>query len=123
MGDKLNVAVLGATDDPTKYAHRAMRMLEAHGYNTIPVTATKETIDGLKAYHSLRDIPVKVDTVTVYVRPTISAELEDDFLAVRPRRVIFNPGTENPELIKVLESQGIEVKRACTLVLLHTGQF
>lgn len=123
MTDNRNIAVLGATDDATKYAHRAMKMLEAHGYNPIPVTPTKETIDGLKAYPSLRDIPVKVDTVTVYVQPRISAELEGDFLAIRPRRVIFNPGTENPELIKALESQGIEVERACTLVLLHTGQF
>ncbi len=118
-----NVAILGATDDPVKYANRALKMLVAHGYNPIPVNPTKDLIDGLKCYPTLGDIPEPIDTVTIYVRPSVSAQLLDDILAVKPRRVIMNPGTENEEVVAACEGIGITVVRACTLVLLQTGQF
>lgn len=118
-----NVAVVGATDDPAKYANRALKMLESHGYNPIPVNPAKEMIDGKKVYPSLRDIPEPIDTVTLYVRPAVSSALKDDILAVKPKRLIMNPGTENEELAKTSEENGIEVKRACTLVMLQTRQF
>ena len=118
-----NIAILGATDDPTRYAYKALKMLQAHRYNPIPVNTFRETIAGLKAYHSLPEIPDPVDTVTVYVRPEISSALTDDFLAIKPRRVIMNPDTENDELAEILERNGIEVVQACTLVMLQTGQF
>jgi predicted CoA-binding protein len=64
-----------------------------------------------------------VDTVTLYVGPTISLTLKDKLIALKPRRVIFNPGTENAPLQLTLTSAGIACEEACTLVLLHTGQF
>ena len=118
-----NVAILGATDDPTKYAHKALKSLQGHGYNPIPVNPTKETVDGLKCYPSLRDVPEQIDTITLYLRPSISSQLIDDILSVKPRRVIMNPGTENDELATACKQNGIEVVRACTLVMLKTGQF
>jgi predicted CoA-binding protein len=117
-----NVAIVGATEDPTKYANRALHMLQSRGYNPIPVNPLKETVDGIKCYPSLRDIPEPVDTVTMYVRPAVAGELADDVVAVKPRRVIMNPGTKSDVLADACKKNGIEVLYACTLILLQTGQ-
>lgn len=118
-----NVAILGATDDPGKYANMALKSLLANGYNPIPVNPTKESIDGLRCYASLTDILEPIDTLTLYVRPAISTPLIADILAIKPRRVIMNPGTENQYLADECARNGIEVVEACTLVMLNTGQF
>ncbi len=118
-----NVAILGATDEPSKYANMAQHRLHDKGHTVFPVNPNKDTIDGLKAYPRLEDVPEKIDTVTVYVRPAILESLTDDILAVNPRRVIMNPGTENEQVAQVLEEHGVEVVRGCTLVMLHTDQF
>ncbi len=118
-----NVAIIGATNDHTRYAFKAQRMLQAHGYTPIPVNPNEEEVGGLKAYPSLRNIPVPVDDVTIYVRPEISTKLIPDILAARPKRIIMNPTTENSELQEAAEQEGIEVIRACTLVMLSSGTF
>ncbi len=118
-----NVAVLGASNDHTKYAYKAMHMLKAKGFCPIPVNPKEETVIGLKAYASLCDISEPIDTITIYVRPELSTKLKDDIFAVNPRRIIMNPDTDNPELEKESEALGIEVLRACTLVLLNEGLF
>ncbi len=118
-----NVAILGATDDPMKYANMAQNSLRETGHTVFPVNPNKETVDGLKAYSRLEEIPEKIDTVSVYVNPSILLSLTDDILAVNPRRVIMNPGTENEQVAEALKEHGIEVVRACTLVMSHTGQF
>lgn len=64
-----------------------------------------------------------LDTLTLYINPTIQAEVEDDILALKPKRVIFNPGTENPAFAQKLEAEGIQALEACTLVMLSTGQY
>jgi predicted CoA-binding protein len=69
------------------------------------------------------DIPDKIDTVTLYVSPAVSDSLADQILETRPRRVIFNPGSENPRLLYRLREKGITGTEACTLVLLNTGRF
>jgi hypothetical protein len=78
---------------------------------------------GLKGYASLAAIPHPVDTVTIYASPERQTSVLQDLLAIRPRRVIFNPGAENPQSVTVLAQAGITVIEACTLVLLSTGQF
>ena len=117
------VAIIGATGDHSKYAYKALKMLKTHGHRPIPVNPTLESIQGLKSYPTLRDIPDSVDTVTLYVRPEISSKLVDDILAANPRRIIMNPGTENEDLASAAARARIQVLRACTLVLLSTGQF
>mgnify|MGYP003595073862 CR=1 FL=1 len=74
-------------------------------------------------FKKLADIPAPLHTVTLYVSPALSAGLAGELLAAAPARVIFNPGTENPELEEKLAAAGIEPVHACTLVLLRTGQF
>jgi uncharacterized protein len=119
----MNVAVLGASAKPERYSYRAVAQLQAHGYTVFPVNPGISEVLGSRACARLTDIAVPVDTVTVYLSPERSAALAGDLLALRPRRVIFNPGAENDALAAALREHGIEVLEACTLVLLHTGQF
>ena len=79
---------------------------------------------GYRVVQNLGDMTEqKIDTIAVYVNPAISEKYEMDMIAVHPRRVIFNPGAENPKLAKSLLTHGIKVENACTLVLLRTGQY
>lgn len=118
------VAVIGASSDSSRYAYKAMEMLKEYGHQTIPVHPREEQVLGQKVVHNLGELTgQKIDTVTVYVNPAISDKYEKDLLAVHPKRVIFNPGAENPRLEKALTEKGIEVENACTLVLLSTSQF
>ena len=117
------VAILGASPDPERYAFKAQRLLKEYGHRVIPVSARADSIDGEPAVAELREIAQPVDTLTVYVRPAISARYREQIEGLRPSRVIFNPGTENEELAAALRAAGIATEDACTLVLLRTGQF
>lgn len=117
------VAVVGASAKPWRYSNRAIRTLVAHGHTAIPISTTGQDIEGLPGHRSLREIPGAVDTVTLYVSPARQAAIVQDLLTARPRRAIFNPGAENPDVYRLLEAHGIEPVEACTLVLLSTGQF
>ena len=117
------VAVLGASPKEDRYSFKAMRMLREHGHQPIPIHPAGHTVDGIAGLKSLSEIDQPVDTLTFYVNSKISSGLKDDILKLNPRRVIFNPGAENEELAEVLESAGIEVVIACTLVMLATGAF
>ncbi|HXH30165.1 MAG TPA: CoA-binding protein [Bacteriovoracaceae bacterium] len=119
------VAVIGASSDPTRYSYKCIHLLQEYGHRPIPVHPREEKVLGLGVVKNLADLAQKekVDTITVYVNPAISDKYEKDIIAVHPRRVIFNPGAENPRLENALEENGIKVENACTLVLLRTDQF
>ncbi len=117
------VAVLGASAKPERYSYQAVALLKAAGHAVYPVHPALETLQGLRAYHRLSEIPQALDTITVYLSPQHSSALTDDIIAARPRRVILNPGAENPDLARDLTTAGIAVVEACTLVLVRTGQF
>jgi predicted CoA-binding protein len=121
--EKQTVVVLGASPKAERYSNKAVRLLLEHGHQVIPVHPVVAEIEQLPVVHALDHIQRPVDTVTVYLSPERSGSLEKDIRALKPERVIFNPGTENPELKKALECDGVEVEEACTLVLLNTGQF
>lgn len=117
------VAILGASDKPDRYAFKAFELLKQHGHVPIPVSPKLKSIQGVSVVPDLSQIKTSVDTLTMYVNPTISGGLQDKIIKLHPKRVIFNPGSENPELAKALEKSGVEVVEACTLVLLRTGQY
>ena len=117
------VAVVGASENPARYSNRAMRMLEANGFMPVPVSKSGKAMLGFPGYSSVVAIPDAVDTVTIYLRPERQEPVIHDILAIKPRRVIFNPGAENPSAASLLEQHGIATLEACTLVLLGTGQF
>jgi predicted CoA-binding protein len=118
-----SVAVLGASPKRDRYSNRAVRLLLEHGHRVIPVHPTHAEIEGLPVARRLGEITVPVDTVSVYVAPAVSSRLVAEVLALKPGRVIFNPGSENPPVREALERHGIRTLEACTLVLLHTNQF
>ena len=118
------VAVLGASPKPERYSNKAIRMLREYGHTVLPVNPAQQEIEGLRVVASVDALPQgQVDTVTMYVSPQHSANLLPGLLRLKPKRVIFNPGAENPVLERELEKAGIAVEEACTLVLLRTGQY
>jgi len=117
------VAVLGASPKEDRYSFKAVHMLNEYGHKPIPVHPAGHTVDGVPGVKSLNDIDSDVDTLTVYVNSSISDKEIDNILKLKPRRVIFNPGSENYDLAAKLKEAGIEVVQACTLVLLRTEQF
>jgi len=120
---KETVAVLGASPKPARFSHKAIVALKEAGHRILPVNPGQSEIDGLTCYPDLSACPDKIDTITVYVNPSILVRRVDDMIRVQPRRVILNPGTESDEVIERLESAGVDVKRDCTLVMLSAGTF
>ena len=119
-----NVVVVGASSNPDRYAYKALLLLAEHGHQVFPVNPREKEILGHAVYARLADIPaVPIDTVTLYVGTERSTHLLADLRALRPKRVIFNPGAENPALAEALRSEGIVCIEACTLVLIKTAQF
>jgi predicted CoA-binding protein len=121
------VIIIGASEKPNRYANMAMHSLIEHGHEVYLVNPYKSEIEGFPCYRSVADIADEIadeiDTVTLYVNPTRFHDHIDEVIKARPKRIIMNPGTEDSEVEKRLSAAGISVLRACTLVMLNTGQF
>lgn len=114
--------VLGASTKPDRYAYKAIEMLVSAGCAVVAIGQQTGEVAGVKIQTKL--MPLKdVDTVTLYLNPARQRDYYNYILESRPKRVVFNPGTENPEFYQLLKANGIEVEVACTLVLLRTGQY
>ena len=119
---KKKTLIIGATPNPSRYAYKAAHKLVQYGHPIVNVGVKK----GEVANHPIEkpeQIHDDIDTVTLYVNPTNQKDLYDYILATKPKRIIFNPGTENREFAKKAEEQGIETMEACTLVLLSINQY
>jgi hypothetical protein len=123
MSKHQRVIVMGASHKPERYSNQAIRLLREHGHEVIPVNPKLDEVEGLKVARALGEIDGAVDTLTMYIGAERSGALAEAILRLRPGRVIFNPGSENPELEQRLEGAGIPFEHACTLVLLRTEQF
>lgn len=114
--------VIGASPNEDRYANRAVKLLLRHGHPVEAVGLREGMIDTVliqKGFPVIKD----VDTVTLYVGPKNQPYWYDYILSLKPRRIIFNPGTENPEFEKRAADLGIDIEIACTLVMLNLGQF
>lgn len=116
--------IIGASPNPSRYAYRAAELLSEHGHEVVPVGIKKGSVFG-KEILDARTQPLvgHVDTVTLYVGTQNQEGLFGYIKKLKPKRVIFNPGTENPQMAEQLEKEGIEPIEACTLVMLRTGQY
>jgi hypothetical protein len=116
--------IIGASNNPHRYAYRAAELLKQHNHEILPVGIKKGKTAGEEIIN-LKDRPQfnEVDTVTLYLNPNNQKEWEHYILSLAPKRIIFNPGTNNPSLIAKAEDKGIETLDACTLVMLHTGTY
>ncbi len=120
------VAVLGASSDTNRYSYKAIQLLKEYGHTPIPVHPRETEVLGYKVVPEIKELVkqgTQVDTLTMYVNPALSTKYQQDIIDLKPRRVIFNPGSENPGLEKALKEKGIKVEEACTLVLLRTNQY
>lgn len=118
----MRVLVYGASTNPARYAYIATNLLLEKGHEVFLVGIKKGEVAGISIQQNQPIIP-EIDTVTLYVGPAHQQDLLAYIKQLSPKRVIFNPGTENPTLMAELNKLGIEVEEACTLVMLHTGQF
>ncbi len=121
--DPLRVVVLGASPKPARYSNRAVRLLKEKGFDVVPVNPAFDEIEGLPVARRLADVAMPVHTLTLYVAAARLPAMADDILALRPGRVIFNPGTESPAMQERLNAAGIPWLEGCTLVMLRTGVF
>ena len=118
------VVVVGASPNQSRYSYLAAEMLTEHEHEFVPIGIKKGSVIG-KPILDIRTKPTidNVDTITMYVRAELQREWTDYLISLKPRRIIFNPGAENPEFDKQANEAGIETIDACTLVMLRTGQF
>ncbi|HOX82640.1 MAG TPA: CoA-binding protein [Chryseolinea sp.] len=116
--------IIGATPNTARYAYLAAEMLTEHKHDIVPVGIKTGEVFGSKIL-DIRQKPVieNVDTVTLYIGPQHQPEWYNYIFSLKPKRIIFNPGTENTIFETLAEEQGIEVLEACTLVMLRTGQY
>ena len=123
MSNKKTV-VIGASPNPGRFAFIASKMLQEYKVEFVPIGIRKGEIAGQTILDLKEKPPVeKVDTVTLYLGPQNQPEWYDYILSLKPKRIIFNPGTENQEFMKMAREKNIEVSPACTLVLLRSGQY
>jgi uncharacterized protein len=114
--------VLGASTKPDRYAYKTITMLVEKGHSVIAIGQNQGEVAGVKI--KTKNIPLNsIDTLTLYMNPLRQRDYYNYIVETKPKRVIFNPGTENPEFYQLLKSNGIKVEIACTLVLLATNQY
>lgn len=114
--------IIGASSNPERYAYKAAERLLAHGHQIELLGLRSDNIFG-QTIDTERKPYKELDTITLYIGPQRQPDFYDYVLSLKPHRVVFNPGTENPEFETLLRENGIEAEEACTLVLLGTGQY
>lgn len=114
--------VLGASENPSRYSYLAINKLLSHKHEIVAIGKRKGNVAGVAIGTDTPEMN-DIDTITLYLNPNNQKPYYDYMLSLNPKRVIFNPGTENDELEDMLRAKGIEAKEACTLVMLGTGQY
>lgn len=114
--------VIGASPKPERYGYMATELLKEYNHQVVPFGVGKGSIAGIEIENVL-PLDKDFDTVTLYLSPPNQKPYYEYILDLHPKRVVFNPGTENPELENLLHENGIEPIEACTLVMLRTGQY
>lgn len=114
--------VLGASTNPGRYSFLAINRLSAHNHPVVAVGLREGQVGNVEIKKG-QPQEEGIDTVTLYMNPTNQKPYYDYILGLNPKRIIFNPGTENDELEEMAREKGIDPIEACTLVMLSTGQY
>lgn len=121
-GELRKTLVVGASVKPERYSYKAIEMLTGKDFPTLAYGLREAEVLGVhikKDWESFEDI----DTVTLYVNPKRQEDIIPEILKLKPRRIIFNPGTENSDFYKLAKENNIDILEACTLVMISTGQY
>ena len=122
MKEQKKTLVLGASDNPSRYSYLAIQRLRSHGHPVVAIGRRNTKVADVNITKDKEPIP-EIDTVTLYLNPSRQQEYYDYILSLNPKRIIFNPGTENDDLARMAKEKNIGTIEACTLVLLSTGQY
>lgn len=114
--------VIGASENPARYSFKAIKMLRDYDHPVVAIGLREGEVAGVPFNKEKKDFE-GVDTVTLYIGPKHQPEYYDYIVSLKPKRVVFNPGTENEEFYKILRENNIFPDIACTLVLLTTDQY
>ncbi|MCX6186592.1 MAG: CoA-binding protein [Bacteroidetes bacterium] len=114
--------VIGASTNPQRYSYIATNLLSEYNHEVIPFG---NKMGFIEEHQIVTNFPKSTDfdTVTLYLNESLQKEYYEKIIALKPRRVIFNPGTENHTFMEMLNKEGIQTLEACTLVMLRTNQF
>lgn len=119
---KVTTLIIGASSKPSRYSFKAAQQLHSLNHKIYLLAKRTDEVMGYKIHP--QPVPWKdIHTITMYINPQRQEEYYEYILSLKPKRIIFNPGTENPTLKKLAENIGIETVNACTLVLLTTKQY
>lgn len=114
--------VLGASDNPSRYSYLAVQRLRHHGHPVVAIGRKSTKVADVLV--ETEKLPFEnIDTITLYLNPQHQQEYYNYIISLKPKRIIFNPGTENEELSLLLKQKGIITIEACTLVMLSTNQY
>lgn len=112
---KPTVAIVGASADPSKYSNKSVRAHLAKGYEVFPVNPREETIEGLKVYRSVLEIPKALDRVSLYLPPAVGMKVIEEIAKKGTKELFLNPGSESDELIEKAQSLGLAPIVACSI--------
>jgi predicted CoA-binding protein len=118
----MKTLVIGASENAFRYSYRAIKSLRNHGHEVIAIAAKSGQIDDV-VFETNKQFYPEIHTVTLYINPAIQKDYEDYIISLAPKRVIFNPGSENPGFADKLKQNSIQPVIACTLVMLNTNQY
>jgi uncharacterized protein len=111
-----SVAIIGASNDRAKFGNKAVRAFSQQGYAVYPVNNKEDVIEGMRAFHSIRDVPVRPEIVSVYLRPEVLLGLLPDIASKGCDELWLNPGAESDEVLAAAERLGLNVVQACSIV-------
>jgi uncharacterized protein len=110
------VAIIGASNDPRKFGNKAVRAFVQQGFTVYPVNPNETEVEGIEAYKSIRDVPVRPFMISVYVPPQVLAKLLPDIATKGCDELWLNPGTESDEVLAEAERLKLKVVQACSIV-------
>ena len=122
MPDMKKTLVMGASDNPQRYSFLAINRLRSKGYPVVAIGKKQVKVGDVDVDTEQKPFS-EIDTVTLYLNSRLQEQYYDYILSLHPKRIIFNPGAENPALERLAKANGIQPMHACTLVLLSTGQY
>jgi len=114
--------VIGGSENPSRYAYKAVHRLINNGHEVVVIGKSEGMIGKVKIQTGFPELE-DIDTITLYINPMVQENYESYILSLKPKRIIFNPGTENPNLIRQAKEKGILNEIACTLVMLSIDEY